>query len=110
MEAEPCIKECVDAEREIFVGGIAQNVLYDKVKGGDLKATMYLLDRLGSKYGYTPKSISHIGGDKDAPPIKTETASAITLEDLSLECRKEMLAVLRRKEAEEANKSSESVQ
>jgi len=106
---EPCIQEAINSQRGEFID-MAETKLWDKVQNGNLDATKFVLRTLGRNRDYVERVETRLGGDSTAPPIKSESTNAICLEDLSLECRKEMLAVLRRKEAEEANKSSESVQ
>ena len=55
IDKYPELKELIDQERETILD-IAQNTVYDRVKGEDWEATRYLLNTLGRQRGFSSRT------------------------------------------------------
>ena len=73
---------------------LAETKLRGAVKKGNLAAVFFTLKTLGKKRGYVERTETRIGGDRSAPPIKTESSTTFDISKLPLEVRMVILQEL----------------
>jgi hypothetical protein len=100
----PALTAVIKEERGKFLDK-AESMLNLAVEKGEAWAVIFTLKTQGKRRGYSERHEFRHGGDKNAPPIKTEQKSKLTIEDLKLplETRKTLLAAVRKAREERAN-------
>lgn len=98
VKSTPAIREVMLEERFVLADSAESNVFNAVVDEKDIKVSMWVLERL-KRNRFATLEKHHIGGDKNAPPIKTE--AEFSIDDLPLELRIAILEAMERKDAGE---------
>ncbi len=82
---------------------MAENGLWDAVDNKEPWAITFTLRTQGRGRGYVERKEMRVGGDKNAPPVQSQTTKvSINLDDLPLEMRMQLLEIIKRKKAQQA--------
>lgn len=98
MKICPEIKTAIKGARKELCD-TAEDKLWNAVNKEAPWAIQLTMKTLGRKRGYVERTEQRIGGDKNAPPIKTQSAISIDTLNLPIEVRRQILEALEKQQA-----------
>lgn len=98
MKTSPAIRAAIKSARKELCD-TAEDKLWNAVNDEAPWAIQLTMKTLGRKRGYVERTEQRIGGDKNAPPIKTQSAISIDTLNLPIEVRRQILEALEKQQA-----------
>lgn len=93
MKSSPAIKAAIKGARKELCD-TAEDKLWNAVNQEAPWAIQLTMRTLGRKRGYVERTEQRIGGDKNAPPIQTQSAISIDALNLPIEVRRQILEAM----------------